>query len=127
LANLEGEKILQIRGWAYGPNFDAAKNSLNVKTVNNIKDAFRTLFLRQADVVVANETGTQIEMERRGYWKFRIFEPSFQRNKAYFAFSKKVGDTAFQRRFNTALNRMWRDGEIARLLSKYRLSNPLDH
>ena len=123
---LKGEKILQIRGWAYGPDFEAAKKSLNVKTVNNIKDALRMLFLRQADVVVAHETGALIEIEREGYAKVRIVEPSFQSNKGYFAFSKKVGDTAFQRRFNTALNRMWRDGEIARLLSKYSLTNPLD-
>ncbi len=124
---LKGEKILQIRGWAYGPEFDAAKRSLNVKTVNNIEDAFRMLFLRQVDVVVANEKGALVEIEREGYAKVRIVEPSFQSNKAYFAFSKKVGDKEFQRRFNAALNRMWRDGEIARLLSKYRLSNPLDH
>lgn len=124
---LKGEKILQIRGWAYGPDFDAAKKSLNVKTVNNIKDALRMLFLRQVDVVVANEKDAQFEIEREGYAKVQIVEPSFQSNKGYFAFSKKVGDTAFQRRFNSALNRMWRDGEIARLLSKYRLSNPLDY
>ena len=124
---LKGEKILQIRGWAYGPSFKAAKKSLNVKTVNNIKDAFRMLFLQQADVVVADETGALIEIKREGYGNVRIVEPSFRSNKGYFEFSKKVGDTAFQRRFNTALNRMWRDGEIARLLSKYGLSNPLVH
>ena len=124
---LKGEKLLQIRGWAYGSNFEAAKNSLNVKTVNNIKDALRMLFLRQVDVVVANEKDARVEIEREGYAKIRIVEPSFQNNKAYFAFSKKVNDTAFQRRFNAALIRLWRDGEMALLLSKYRLSNPLDH
>ncbi len=124
---LKGEKILQIRGWAYGTDFEAAKKSLNVKTVNNIKDALRMLFLRQADMVVANEKGALVEIEREGYGKVKIVEPSFQSNKSYFAFSKKVGDKKFQSQFNAALNRMWRNGEMDRLLSKYRLSNPLDH
>ena len=124
---LKGEKILQIRGWAYGTDFEAAKKSLNVKTVNNIKDDLRMLFLRQADMVVANEKGALVEIELEGYGKVKIVEPSFQSNKSYFAFSKKVGDKKFQSQFNAALNRMWRNGEMDRLLSKYRLSNPLDH
>lgn len=124
--SLKGQKILQIRGWAYGPEFEAARTTLNVKTVNNLKDAIRMLFQRQADVVVADDTGANVEIERQGYAKIRITGPSFQINKGYFAFSKKVGDTAFQRRFNGAFNRMWQSGEMAKLLAKYWMSNPFD-
>ena len=123
---LKGEKILQMRGWAYGTDFEAWRKFLNVKTVNNPKDAFLMLFQRHADLVVVTHTGALFEIKRGGYAKIRIVGPSFQSYEGYFAFSKKIGDKAFQRRFNSALNRMWRDGEIVRLLSKYRLSNPLD-
>ncbi|MCZ4279642.1 transporter substrate-binding domain-containing protein [Kiloniella laminariae] len=121
--SMSSYSILTINGWAYGPEFDAARPLLRTEKVATAAQALLMLRNDQVDLVALNERNALYEIRKEAALEeIEIKEPEFRTVVGYFAFPRENTDHAFQKRFNDALDHLAATGEINQLSARYGLS-----
>lgn len=121
--SLTGMRILTVKGWAYGPAFDAARPMMNPIVTSDFDQALRMLMANRVDLLAANERTALIGFNQRKLnGDLEILNPAFHATHGYFGFPKVLQDRAFQDRFNAALERLWESGELAAMSAEYGLT-----
>ncbi|WP_165840016.1 substrate-binding periplasmic protein [Motiliproteus coralliicola] len=123
--NLQGiadQRIITVRGWAYGAEFEQIKPRLQTVEANTFSHGLQLLQKGRGELLAANERNAIFEVRKEQLQpKIAYLTPPFGRMVGYFGFSKQKGDHQFQRRFNQALSEMHHNGEMLELWTKHGL------
>jgi polar amino acid transport system substrate-binding protein len=121
-SSLEDVEIITIKHWAYGEKFNAAKDTLKTHTANNLNQGLGMLMKGRGEVIIANRQSALYEMKKMSIMSnVRFLNPAFHTVRNYFAFSKIKNDTAFQKKFNTAFQKLRKSGKLASFSARHTL------
>ena len=114
--SLREKRIVIINGWAYGEEFDAARQSLNVSVTNSVESALTMLALGRVDLFASNRRNTEpviplLALEGKVAPQERVLATQ----RGYFAFPKRPEYLALRQRFDRAFNSFGDAGELLKL------------
>lgn len=121
-SDLEGRRVGVIRGWSYGPEFDAARQQrrFDVEEVATDKQNFVKLFRERIDYVVAPElSGRLLARSAPAGTSVMESEHPVAQTPIHFAVPRMLPQAAERIvEFNSALKELVRDGGLARLVER---------
>lgn len=121
--DLKSKKIVTIRGWTYGKQFDEAIEKLEHFEANDIESAFNLLKIGRAEILVANERNSQEVLEMENYRnQFSKTKLPLSFMSGYFAFSTKNKDKKIRKLIEQELLRLYQSGEIEKINKNYNLT-----
>jgi polar amino acid transport system substrate-binding protein len=115
-ASLRDKRVVAINGWAYGDEFDAARNTMNLSLTNTVEGALTMLAHGRVDLFATNRRNTEpvvslLALEGKVAPVSRII--ALQRG--YFAFPKRPEYDTVVERFDRAFNAFVDAGELRQL------------
>jgi polar amino acid transport system substrate-binding protein len=122
---LAGLRILAINGWAYGPQFEAARPRLQIQTVNTLESALSMLAAGRADLLATNRRNAEPEAERlRLADRVAPLPTVIEVQDGYFAFPLKERVPHLRADFDTAFAAYADAGELHRLAQRLHVTAP---
>ncbi|MCG2583609.1 ABC transporter substrate-binding protein [Massilia sp. TS11] len=120
LASLHGRTVGVIRGWSYGPAFDAARAAglFQTEDVGTDFQNFRKLVIGRVDAVVANALAGGMA---RALPEFRPISPAAQvlsQTPIHLVLPLRPDTPALLRRFDAAVQRLQASGELAQIVER---------
>lgn len=123
LRKLAKERILAVRGWDYGPEFNTLRRQLRLTLIPRFDLGPGMLIADRADLLAANERNALFELKRQGLGdRLAILHPAFHQTHGYFGFPKVKNDKVLQARFNKALEMLWASGKLSAMSARYQLA-----
>ena len=120
--DLRGLRVVTVRGWAYGEEFENHLDLMRPHISNTIFLGMQMLLNGRADLLAGNERNA-LEAIHQNFAKGKVvfLRPPFHWMTGYFGFSRAKPALAMQQRFNKALGEIVTSGELARLWAAYGL------
>jgi polar amino acid transport system substrate-binding protein len=115
-ASLRDKRIVAINGWAYGDEFDAARNSMNISLTNSVEAALAMLAVGRVDLFATNRRNTEPVIPLQALvGKVAPLSRIIALQRGYFAFPKRPEYDAVLERFDRAFNAYIDAGELRKL------------
>ncbi|WP_421864599.1 substrate-binding periplasmic protein [Motiliproteus sp.] len=122
LQSVLDQRIITVRGWAYGAEFDQIKSRLQIVEANTFSHGLQLLQKGRGELLAANERNAIFEVRKEQLQpQIAYLSPPFGKMVGYFGFSKQKTDLDFQQRFNQALQTMHQNHEMDALWNKHGL------
>lgn len=114
--SLRDKRIVIINGWAYGDEFDAARQILNISVTNSVESALTMLALGRVELFATNRRNTEpviplLSLEGKVAPQERVLATQ----RGYFAFPKRPEYLLARQRFDRALNAFVDGGDLLKL------------
>ncbi|WP_229509138.1 ABC transporter substrate-binding protein [Massilia sp. CCM 8734] len=124
-ASLRDKRIVIINGWAYGDEFNAARDQLTVSVTNSVESALTMLSHGRVDLFASNVRNTEpviplLALEGKVLPVGRTI--SLQRG--FFAFPKRPEYDVMRARFDRAFNAYVDSGELRKLGKRLNVQVP---
>lgn len=118
LIGLEGLTVGVIRGWSYGPQFDAARarGDFQVVEFSHDRQGFESLLQGRIDRMVSTELAAQVLLREPRMVRIKAAQGSVMSFGIHLAFSKRMHKTALLKAFDLAIDEMRRSGELDRIV-----------
>jgi polar amino acid transport system substrate-binding protein len=118
VSDLIGKKGLVMRGDSISPEFEAARDSLDVSEIAGYGQMIRMLADHRADYAVAAQYGFMIQARKmKNDSKIEIIEKPVASRDLHFAFSKKSAYVQYLPVINEKLEKMKADGRLKKLVN----------
>ena len=115
-ASLRDKRIVAINGWAYGDEFDAARNSMTISLTNSVEAALAMLAVGRVDLFATNRRNTEPVIPLQALeGKVAPLGRIISLQRGYFAFPKRPEYEALLERFDRAFNAYVDAGELRKL------------
>lgn len=115
-ASLRDKRIVAINGWAYGDEFDAARNSMTISLTNSVEAALAMLAVGRVDLFATNRRNTEPVIPLQALdGKVAPLSRIIALQRGYFAFPKRPEYDALLARFDRAFNAYVDAGELRKL------------
>lgn len=118
LAGLEGLTVGVIRGWSYGPQFDAARARGDFEVVEFSQDrqGFESLRQGRIDRMVSTELAAEALLRDARMARIQAAPGTVMSFGIHLAFSKRMHKAALLNAFDRAIDEMRRSGELDRIV-----------
>jgi polar amino acid transport system substrate-binding protein len=114
--SLRDKRIVAINGWAYGDEFDAARNTMNISLTNSVEAALAMLAVGRVDLFATNRRNTEPVIPLQALeGKVAPLGRVISLQRGYFAFPKRPEYDAVLERFDRAFNAYVDAGELRKL------------
>lgn len=124
-AQLANRPIIDVRGWAYGADFDAARSNLRVETVTSLENAVGMMLKGRGELLATNLRNTEGLLHEQGMdGRLVPLKPIISSQVGYFAFPKTPKHAALKVRFDAFFQKLVADGDFAKLAAKHKLTAP---
>ncbi|TFW17063.1 substrate-binding periplasmic protein [Duganella callida] len=116
LAALKGRRLVAVRGWHYGAQFDQARAQLDVSEVPMLENGLQMLSLGRVDLLATNQRNTTRLVDNLHLNDtLTALCPDIAQLDGYMAFPRDARYSAVRARYNVLFGEMVRSGELARL------------
>jgi polar amino acid transport system substrate-binding protein len=118
LSGLEGLTVGVIRGWSYGPQFDAARarGDFEVVEFSQDKQGFESLRQGRIDRMVSTELAAQALLKDARMARIKPAEGTVMSFGIHLAFAKRMHKADVLKAFDKAIDEMRRSGELDRIV-----------
>lgn len=118
--SLMGKRIVTIRGWAYGEQFDRELPNLNVEVTSTIEGAMLMLAANRMDYLAVNERNAYREFSKPDIRPaVAKIAPAIGVQYGYIAFPRDAQHVELLGKFNAAFKNLTRSGQFAAMSTKY--------
>ncbi|WP_162241964.1 ABC transporter substrate-binding protein [Duganella sp. Leaf126] len=123
--SLAGLRVAAVRGWHYGAQFDAARQTFELSEVPQVDNGLRMLALGRVDLFAGNRPHTETLVRELGLAQsVTALCPDIGYIDSYLAFPRAAKFAAARRQYNGLLGQMIGSGELRRLGAKNGLQVP---
>jgi polar amino acid transport system substrate-binding protein len=113
---LRTRRIVAVRGWHYGTQFEQARPWLDISEVPQLENGLQMLALGRVELLATNERNTtELLASLRLDKALAVLCPDIAQLDGYLAFPRDAQYAAVRERYNALFNEMVRSGELARL------------
>lgn len=124
-SKLAGLPVGVVRAWAYGPHFDAARERLELVTVESVENGLRMLSIGRLHLLASNQRNTRPPLRRLGLREeITQLETPIDTQDGYFAFPKLSTHVALRQDLDRVFAQMRESGRLAALAEHYRVATP---
>ena len=118
--SLIGKRIVTIRGWAYGEQFDRELPNLNVEVTSTIEGAMLMLAANRMDYLAVNERNAYRESVKPDIRPaVAKIAPPIGVQYGYIAFPRDAQHSELLGTFNVAFKKLVRSGQFAAMSARY--------
>lgn len=115
-ASLQAQRIAVVRGWTYGPRFEAARAQMQLDIVESVPNGLRMLAAGRIELLATNQRNTLPHLAALQLDEQLIqLEPQIDVQQGYFAFPRDATHVALREQFDQGFRRFVASGELARL------------
>src|SRR5471030_45783 len=113
-------RLALLNGRDYGEDFARATGTMPVIVTNDVDNALRMLAIQRVDLFAVSRRNAEPAIARMG-WAARLKPVAQlpQQHDGYFAFSNQPQADALRRDFETAFNRLIKNGMVRQLVKRY--------
>ncbi|MGC4061159.1 MAG: transporter substrate-binding domain-containing protein [Aquabacterium sp.] len=118
LPGLQGLTVGVIRGWSYGPQFDAARarGDFSVVEFSQDRQGFESLLQGRIDRMVSTELAAQALLRDARMARIQAAEGTVMSFGIHLAFAKRMHRADVLKAFDKAIDEMRRSGELDRIV-----------
>jgi polar amino acid transport system substrate-binding protein len=122
---LGGQRIGVVRAWAYGEGFDAARERLDLITVEGVENGLKMLSIGRLEMLASNQRDTLPVLQALGLTdEVSQLEPSIDIQDGYFAFPLHSSHARLREAFDEGFRQLSTGGQLARLAAQWQVETP---
>lgn len=125
LAELTGQRIGLVQGWAYGEALERERARLKPGTVRDVATGLQMLRLDRLDLLASNERNTEPVLRQLGMTgELRVLSPPLGQLRGHFAFPRTAEGQALRETLDRAMSEMRTRGELRELARRWNVRIP---
>jgi polar amino acid transport system substrate-binding protein len=122
---LGGQRIGVVRAWVYGEGFDAARERLDLITVEGVENGLKMLSVGRLEMLASNQRDALPMLQALGLTdEVSQLEPPIDIQSGYFAFPLHSSHARLREVFDEGFGQLIERGQLARMTSQWQVEMP---